>query len=297
MKRLLSLLFIAALFGSLSVNAQTESNAPAEETNSTSDREALDFGISFEEPLVQDAAYEKIGVKQKIALPYDHLREADVLWSKRIWRVIDTNEKMNLPFKNPNQAFIEVLFDILQKNPDVQLFTSDRFTEEGSGSDIQERLSSIDTVQVWDYELDDYVDKVTKNEFNADDYQKFRLKEDWLFDEETSTMVCRILGIAPIRDVRNEDGSVRGQEALFWVYYPDIREKLVNYEAINPENDAVALTWEDVFEMRYFSSYIMKESNPQDRRISEYATGKEALKESARIIETILNKEVDIWEY
>ena len=34
----------------------------------------------------------------KRLLPYDHVREADIFWEKRIWRVIDIREKMNLPF-------------------------------------------------------------------------------------------------------------------------------------------------------------------------------------------------------
>ncbi|WP_367177076.1 hypothetical protein [uncultured Eudoraea sp.] len=33
------------------------------------------------------------------ALPYPPVRAADILWEKRIWRVIDTREKINLPFR------------------------------------------------------------------------------------------------------------------------------------------------------------------------------------------------------
>jgi len=287
---------LMALFMCFSLSAQ-ESNESNEDTSGENDRSGLDFGIEFSEPLVQDGAYEKVAEKQRVALPYDHIREADVLWQKRVWRVIDTQEKMNLPFVNPQEPFINVLLHIIQENPDVQIFDKDDFYNESFANEIRERLSSVDTVEVYDYDLDEYVEQVTQNEFNPEDFSMFRMKEDWLFDEETSMMVCRILAIAPIRDVRNEDGSVRGQEALFWIYYPEIRKYLVKYEASNPFNDALRMNWQQVFEQRYFSSYVMKESNPQDRRIEDYSTGRDALKESERVTTELLNKEVELWSY
>jgi len=292
----LTFLFLFA-FSFCAVLSAQESNESNDPTESNNDRSGLDFGIEFQQPLVQDGAYEKLAEKERIALPYDHIREADVLWSKRLWRVIDTREKMNLPFINAQQPFISVLLKIIQDNPDVRIFDQDNFYNEAYANDIRERLSSVDTASVYDYDLDDYVETVTYNDFDPSAYTKFRLKEDWLFDEETSMMVCRIIGLAPIKDEFNEDGSYRGQSALFWVYYPEIRDHLAKTEATNPYNDAIKMSWHKVFEDRYFSSYIMKESNPRDRRIEDYSTGRDALKEGERINETILNQEVDLWSY
>ena len=47
----------------------------------------------------------------KRVLPYDHVREADIFWEKRIWRVIDIREKMNLPFAYPERPFFSILMD------------------------------------------------------------------------------------------------------------------------------------------------------------------------------------------
>ena len=57
------------------------------------------------------------------------------------------------------------------------------------------------------------------------------------------------------------------------------------------------MSWDDMFQMRLFSSVIIKESNVFDRRIQEYATGLDALRESDRIKEDIFNFEHDLWSY
>jgi gliding motility associated protien GldN len=84
---------------------------------------------------------------------------------------------------------------------------------------------------------------------------------------------------------------------MFWAYYPHLREVLARTEAFNPLNDAQRMTWEDIFEMRMFSSYITKESNVHDRRIDDYKTGIDALLESQNIKNTVFNFEQDLWSY
>jgi hypothetical protein len=65
-------------------------------------------GAAFaQEPL--DGAWVKTTTKEKDVIPYDYIREADVFWAKRIWRMIDVREKMNLPFKYPQEPLIEIL--------------------------------------------------------------------------------------------------------------------------------------------------------------------------------------------
>ena len=247
---------------------------------------------------VRDRAYDKISAKEKRALQYDHLREADIFWEKRVWRVIDTRQKMNLSFVYPEQPFIDVLLDIIKKHPEeARIYMDDKFEEQLSEGDVGKQLGSVDTIFVIDPITYQETQKIVRNDFNWMSVNKFRVKEDWIFDEETSTMVTRIMAIAPIMDVVDDNDNYRGQKAMFYAYYPDFRKFLVNYEVKNEDNEAQNLTWEDIFEMRYFGSYIMKESNIQDRRISEYAEGRQALFESERIKDEIFMKEHNLWSY
>ena len=139
---------------------------------------------------------------------------------------------------------------------------------------------------------------VTTNTFNPETVKKLRIKEDWLFDIETSTMVVRILGLSFMREKYNEAGGEYVTDIpMYWIYYPDVRKILATNQVYNIKNDANTTSWEDIFEMRYFNSYIMKESNVQDRRIESYATNLDLLYESDRIHNEIRDKESDFWEY
>src|SRR5947207_15561643 len=63
--------------------------------------------VFAQEPL--DGAWVKTTTKEKDVIPYDYIREADVFWAKRIWRMIDVREKMNLPFKYPQQPLSSII--------------------------------------------------------------------------------------------------------------------------------------------------------------------------------------------
>jgi gliding motility associated protien GldN len=114
-------------------------------------------------------------------------------------------------------------------------------------------------------------------------------------------MEVRIIGISPIRIYYREDDTDQEkplQKKTFWIYYPEARKILSNAECFNASNDAARLNFEDIFEKRFFSSYIYAESNVYDNRlISEYAQGQECLLEADRIKEQIFNFEQDLWEY
>ena len=72
---------------------------------------------------------------------------------------------------------------------------------------------------------------------------------------------------------------------------------MANEQAYMVGNDAAPISWEDILEMRYFSSYIYKESNVQDRRLEDYLTGVDKLVEAKRIKNEIFNFEHDLWSY
>ncbi|HAD12074.1 MAG TPA: gliding motility protein GldN [Saprospirales bacterium] len=247
-----------------------------------------------------DDITERQVVRDRPILAYQPIREADILWEKRIWRVIDVREKMNLPFAAPESPLFKVLADAaLAGELPVYSTEDDKFTKRLSSSDVRGLLYRKDTVMVFD-DVESYTEsiRVVENETNWEDIKRFRVKESWFFDTKTSTLRNRILGIAPIIDVRDEEGNFKYEMPLFWVYYPGARAFLAQHKAItHGENWSATTTWEDIFEKRYFASYITKENNVQDLRLQDLYTGPDLLMESDKIKSELFAREHDMWSY
>jgi gliding motility associated protien GldN len=256
--------------------------------------------LAQEDPLERLPWQERDRANNK-PLPYEYVREADVMWSKKIWRTIDTRQKMNLPFTYPQRPLAQILHtaamrgDIKAYDPTVD--NADQFKKVMSTTEVSNLGVSIDTVIGLNPESQEEEVKVIRNQFTWDQVKKFKIKEIWFFDTKTSSMQVRILGIAPVMDDKDANGNVRGDRTMYWLYYPDLRDMLAKEEAFVPGNDQKALSWEDMMESRRFESYIYKESNVYDRAIVEYASGKDLQLEADRIKNEMMEYEHDQWSY
>lgn len=236
--------------------------------------------------------------------PWQPIREADVLWKKRVWREIDTRQKQNYAFRYPGDEesgggmYIEILLHAI-KQGQVVAFTDDRFHTPLTAEDVMAKLTpKPDTIEREN--LDGTFDQIiVTKQFNPDEITRYRVKEMWIFDKNLGRMVSRIEGIAPYVERKNTDGSPRPPVPLFWVYYPDLRANNVKYEVYNPENDVYRITWDDFFEKRLFSGYVVKSTinNPLQEDIKNYKKDIDILNEGEVIKETIFNKEHDLWVY
>jgi gliding motility associated protien GldN len=253
-------------------------------------------------------------VKERIPLPYEHIREDDAVYMHRIWREIDVHEKMNLPFVYKaegdlgNQRFIYILLNSI-KNDSITAFSpdDDRFTTPILWKDIVTKMVGAPKyIQKPDLEKDPdgskgfMKDTVITQEFNPDDVEKFWIKEEVIFDKESSRLHTRILGIAPLQTIKNDDGSYRDVTPLFWVYYPDLRPIFAKHEVYNGRNFGARMSWEELFESRMFASRIIKSTinNPNDEFIKQYIKDPIlALLEGDNIKEKIFNYEQDLWSY
>lgn len=285
--RISFIIFLMVAAFNISLMAQTEK----EKTEASEEEEETGY---------LDDIVKRSLVKEQRILEYQPVREADIVWDKRIWRVIDVREKMNLPFIYPVRSFFAILVQAIE-NGDVKIFKEDDFKKFVTGEELDKKLHRIDTVVVLDPET--YVEtvQIRKSDIDFNDIKSFRLKELWFFDKQTSTLKCRILGIAPIKDELDDAGNLKYSLPLFWIYYPEARKVLSREKVFNDQNDAAPATWADIFDERFFSSYIIKESNVQDMRLTDIFKGEndgvKLLLESEKIKNEILNKEHDLWTY
>ena len=124
------------------------------------------------------------------------------------------------------------------------------------------------------------------------------MKEDWFFDKQRSMLDVRIIGISPVvLGVNPETKEVVGLKQLFWLYFPECRYVFQNFFVYNPDNDAQRMSFDDLFWKRDFSSFVQKESNVFDRKISPNWDGLDALLESERVRNEIFTFEHDLWHF
>ena len=258
-----------------------------------------------------DEAVETSSLRDRTPLPYENLRADDALFRHKIWREIDIREKINLPFRysaddnNGNQRFISILLQAIQDSA-VTVFSNidDRFTTPMTKGDVVKSIGGEPTpVKIYDSLGNEVGVKMVQREINLDSIYKFHVKEEVIFDKESSRLFWRILGIAPVMNVINSQGINLGPTELFWVYYPDMRPVFAKYEVYNGKNFGARMSWEELFESRMFYGRIIKSTidNPYDLLISNYSgLGDKPilqLLEGENIKEKIFNYEQDLWSY
>jgi len=261
---------------------------------------------------VLDGAYVQENNPQRRVKEWPYLREADVLWKKRVWEEIDLRQKMNYPLLYPLKDLRgrKSLWQVIIKGVDDGNLTAystgpdgadDEFTYKLEPEQVKGLLNIPITVKNY-INADEYVLKDTMITREAEDIVGYRLKEDWIFDKQRSQRYVRIIGIAPMVLPRNAEGQLRDPDnpvavPLFWLYYRECRYVFANWDSFNTVNDAFRGSYDDLFEMRRFSAHVIKEENVYDREIQQYAQGLDALLESERVKKEIFEYEHDLWNY
>jgi len=284
-KVILTLLVLIAIFAQYNLNAQ-QAQKPLYETPGTFPKEAN---------------------SERKVVPWPYLREADVMYSRRIERVIDTREKINLCLKWPKNPLYNIIYRAVTEKGTLTAYKSDSL-DQGSFYTPEDilKLGSYDkNIQVYPDPNDPYyaIDYVIPVRFKPEEIRKYKLIEEWDFDRNTSEMYVRILAIAPMyRPVAGSTGIELPEQEMFYIKYNDDARKLfVNEELFNRFNDAGRLTVDDFFEQRLFNSYITKESNQYDLAIRQFEEFKvdpyEALLQGEEIKGKLFEFEHDLWEY
>ncbi len=251
-----------------------------------------------------DGVFERRAVEERKPVDLPYVREADVLWSKRIWQNIDVRQTMNQSLYFPEdpsggyRSLMQLLQDSIMSGA-IRAYAVDDESFEGDPLDPEELFRDLGRTETFVPEGETRPQTVVID-FNPSEVFIFRIKEEWFVDSRRGVMDVRIIGLAPARLVRDEDTGefLDVFETLFWIPFTDARESLANAPVYNRRNDGQQISYDDFFIRRFFNSTVYREQRPDGRVISEYFEDRlDQLLEADRIREDIRNFEMDLWHY
>ena len=265
----------------------------------------------------------------------DH-RIDDVIWSRYVYRIIDMRFKQNFQLYFPTKSddadyrnLFKVITDavvdgmpIFEKNgetikPDFRqepiarnviptVFMADDPLADYSDDPIHYDVMESDAMLIHYDSIEDELsfhfypfDKIVKNQI------KYLIQEVVFFDKHTSRLHTKIMASAPLQsdlisasaDSTDVMAALR-QSIMFWIPFDQLRPYMAMQYAIPNRNETKRVTYDEFFQKRLFTSYIVGEGNMYNRWIPDYAKTREAVqKEQERIATELMNFEQDLWEY
>ncbi len=176
------------------------------------------------------------------------------IWKKKVARVIDMAQKEDdanhhLKDAREDTSILEMMVSAIKGGKLVAYSNYDaEFTTRLSAKDLKDMTAGrTDTKSVVDPITGTETMRITHLDFYCSSIHKYRLLEEWVFNPRTGKTEIQITGVAPLREIYDENGAFRGVQAMFWVRYNDVRNIIAKYEQYHPDNTISGHIWADYF--------------------------------------------------
>lgn len=259
-------------------------------------------------PVVEDDGIEGFN---KYSLRPIHV--SDIMFRKTLLRALDLREKQNRPIFSKNKEITKLLIEATRRG-EITPYATDSLRD-GRKLTITEfddamRIpSSLDTMALYDMYGPEWrsnpevAPMLASQFFFPQDLYQMQIKEDLIFDKQRSRMYFDIHALTMLVPADHKD-NIKGIEIPVASFeYKELVEKVFsdNPNAIwyNPRNDSEHRTLADAFELRLFSSYIIKVSNPMNAYLVDIYGGdqQKGILASQWAAFELLEYEHNLWEF
>lgn len=246
-------------------------------------------------------SYYKVAVRERSAVAYAPVREADVKYTKRVIRCIDVRQKKNKPMEWPRSSFSINLMNALWEGA-IVAYKNDSLSSFYNNTLFQQRCSyEVNTTYTPTDDIEYIIDTSYMEVMDFNSIKKVWVMEEWNFNSETSIFTPRIIALAPIYQPKLSANVAANEQPLCWIMYDqNVRNRFARWELFNAHND-VRLNYDDWFQMRLFDSYIVFENNVFDLYINQFQEFEDdniaALLKADEIKNDLFVFEHDLWQF
>ena len=246
--------------------------------------------------------------------------EPDIMYRKTVWRTIDLREKQNKPFFADGRQITKVIIDAVKRG-ELPIYKNDSLTttltqqefttnmvipEEGGGMSDQEKALGFDepasSDDGWGNAGGSEAVAMGPAEFFPKDLYQMELKEDAIFDKKRSRMYHDIKSVTLVVPASLK-ANVKGRDIPVGTFkYSDLVKVFRDHpkEALwfNPQNDAQHKNLADAFDLRLFSSFITKVSNPDNASLEDiYGGPQQGILAAQTTAEQMIEYEYNLWSF
>lgn len=257
-------------------------------------------------PKEQGSAPE-LSVRAQTQYPGQVTMPDELIWKREIYRTLDLKQEQNSALYFPVEPIgtrmnlFTYVFKLLAEGKikayEYRLDGTEVLTPEN-----QLRFQDLlDRFHIYYEEVvnrRDTVLRVDNSDIPSAEVWSYFIKEDWYFDQRSSTLRAQVTAICPVLHRAGDFSMDVVKSPMFWLNYADLIPYLSQMPVMTSDlNNTAHLTMNDYFVSQLYKGDIYKTTNRLNRTLNQYCTTDSALvKEQKRIEDQLRDFDENLWE-